>query len=344
VRLFPATHREGSGETAPRRGLLPRSLRDSLGAVRRATLGRAPPRLVDALFRRGAFAFALLVLALVGAIVAVLSNSSRDAWGAAGGSLLTSSQWLPNQGLYGALPLIEGTLVTSAVALLIAVPVSLGIAIFLSELSPRWVRGPVSVVVELLAAIPSVVYGLWGVAVLGPALRDNIFPRLQANWGWTGLVGGSYTQYSVLTAGILLSIMIIPTVSSLSREVMRAVPVSQREAAYALGATRWEVIRLAVLPYGRSGLFGAAVLGLARALGETMAVIMVIGNSAAIFGSLLSKGATIPSTIANDVPEASGLQLSALFALGLILFLVSLGVNGSARLLVRKSLAGAPGA
>jgi phosphate transport system permease protein len=210
-------------------------------------------------------------------------------------------------------------------------------------MAPSWVRGPVSMIVELLAAIPSVVYGLWGIFFLAPFLRDHLYPRLQANWGWTGLFGGTSSGYSVLTAGILLSIMIIPTVSALSREVLRAVPVAQREAAYAIGATKWEVLRKAVLPYGRTGLFGAAILGLARAVGETMAVTMVIGNRNVLFNSLLSPGNTIPSVLANETYEAAGLHLSALFALGVILFGVALVINVAARLLVRRMVKGSGG-
>jgi phosphate transport system permease protein len=278
--------------------------------------------------------------------VASLLNQSQQAWGAIGIGGLFGAVWLPgaNPPQFGSLPLIAGTLVTSGIAVLIGVPVSVAIAIFLSELAPPWIRGPISIVVELLAAIPSVVYGLWGIFFLAPFLRDTLYPRLQTNWGWTGLFGGNATGYSVLTAGILLSIMIIPTVSALSREVFRAVPVAQREAAYALGATRWEVIRKVVVPYGRTGLFGASILGLARAVGETMAVTMVIGNRNSLFGSLLSPGNTIPSVLANETYEASGLHLSALFALGVILFLVALVINIAARLLILRVLKSSGGA
>lgn len=339
MRLFPATQREGSGEPAPRRGLLlPRHLRRLL-----ARDGSAA-RPGDVLFKSSSLVFAVLVLGLVAAVVLTFWAASQQAWSEIGASLIWGAIWLPGgqPPEFGALPLIWGTLVTSAIAILIGVPVSLAIAIFLSEMAPPWLRGPVSIVVELLAAIPSVVYGLWGIFFLAPFLRDSVYPRLQANWGWTGLFGGTSTGYSVLTAGILLSIMIIPTVTAIAREVMRAVPTSQREGAYAIGATKWEVVRHVVLPYGRTGLFGAAVLGLARAIGETMAVTMVIGNRNVLFTSLLSPGNTIPSTLANETYEASALHLSALFGLGLILFLVALLINIGARLLLQR-MTGRPG-
>jgi phosphate transport system permease protein len=343
VRLFPATHREGSGETAPRRGLLLPGL-----FVPTASLaGNAPRaagfrgkriRIGDLVFEGSATVFALAVVGLVFAVVASLAVSSQEAWRAIGLDLVSGTVWLPGgqPPLYGALPLVWGTLVTSALAILIGVPVSIAIAIFLSEMAPPWLRSPVSVIVELLAAIPSVVYGLWGIFFLAPFLRDSLNPRLQANWGWTGLFGGTASGYSVLTAGVLLSIMIIPTVSAISREVMQAVPIAQREAAYALGATKWEAVRRAVLPFGRTGLFGAMILGLARAIGETMAVTMVIGNRNILFDSLLSPGNTIPSTLANETYEAAGLHLSALFGLGIILFVVALAVNIVARLMLRR--------
>ena len=348
MRLFPITQRGGSGEPAPRRGLLfPFHIARPTPAAGRAPspparstrgfmlLGRRPG---DLLFEGSSVLFALVVIGLVFAVVASLWLKSQQAFDAFGVNLFLGGVWLPGgqPPVYGAMPLIWGTLVTSAIAVVIGVPISIFIAVFLSEIAPPWLRGPVSVIVELLAAIPSVVYGLWGIFFLAPFLRDSLYPRLQANWGWTGLFGGNASGYSVLTAGILLAIMIIPTVSSIAREVMRAVPIAQREAAFALGATRWEVIRKAVLPYGRTGLFGATILGLARAIGETMAVTMVIGNRNVLFGSLLSPGNTIPSTLANETYEAAGIHLSALFGLGIILFLIALVVNVVARYLLRR--------
>ncbi len=353
MRLFPATQREGSGEAAPGRSLLLPIITCSVavaegGGPPSASAARAPAlrrgllirgrRIGDLLFEGSATAFAIFVVGLVFAVVVSLWLKSQDAFNSFGFQLFFGNVWLPGgqPASYGSLPLVLGTLVTSAIAVMIGVPVSILIAVFLSELAPPWLRAPVSIIVELLAAIPSVVYGLWGIFFLAPFLREHVYPRLQANWGWTGLFGGTASGYSVLTAGILLAVMIIPTVSALSREVLRAVPVSQREAAYAVGATRWEVIRKAVLPYGRTGLFGATILGLARAIGETMAVTMVIGNRNVVFDSLLSPGNTIPSTLANETYEASGIHLSALFGLGIILFIIALVVNIAARLLLRR--------
>ncbi len=313
-------------EGSPRKGLR--------GLLLRALRGR---RLGDLVFVNLTRSAAVVVVGLVVGIVASLMISGKPAFEAIGSGFL-GPEWLPGgqPPRYGALPLVWGTLVTAGLALLLGVPVAFGIAIVLSELAPPVVRTPLSIVIELLAAIPSVVYGLWGIFILAPFLRDSVYPGLQATWGWTGLFGGAASGYSVLTAAILLAIMIIPTVSAISREVLRAVPVAQREAALALGATPWEVVRMAVLPYGRSGLFGASVLGLARAIGETMAVTMVIGNRNAFFSSLLQPANTIPSVLANEVFEASGTHLSALFALGIILFLVALTINIFAQLLLLR--------
>lgn len=348
MRLLPIPHREGAGGTAPRWRLLPGWLGgpssrgppgDGEDTLLAALTGTGASR-ADQIFKGLTILFAGLVIFLVFGIVGSLLYQSQEAWSTLGIGALFGDEWLPGgqPAKFGSLPLIWGTLVTSFIAVLIGVPVSIGIAIFLSEMAPPWIRGPISVVVELLAAIPSVVYGLWGIFFLAPFLYENVYPRLQDNWGWTGLFTGQSTGYSVLTAGILLAIMIIPTVSAISREVFRAVPPSQREAAYALGATKWEVVRKAVVPYGRTGLFGAAILGLARAVGETMAVTMVIGNRNAFFGGLLEPGNTIPSVLANETYEASGVHLSALFALGVILFIVALAVNIVARLLVTRVL------
>lgn len=346
MRLLPIAPREGAGGTAPRRRLLSASLGRRPAGGRPndgpeptwTTLAGTGAQRADQVFKGMTIAFAGLVVFLVFGIVGSLLYQSQEAWATLGVGALFGDQWLPARNSYGSLPLIWGTLVTSFIAVVIGVPVSIGIAIFLSEMAPPWIRGPISVIVELLAAIPSVVYGLWGIFFLAPFLYENVYPRLQDNWGWTGLFGGQSTGYSVLTAGILLAIMIIPTVSAISREVFRAVPASQREAAFAIGATKWEVVRKAVIPYGRTGLFGAAILGLARAVGETMAVTMVIGNRNAFFGGLLEPGNTIPSVLANETYEASGVHLSSLFALGVILFLVALAINILARLLVTRVL------
>jgi phosphate transport system permease protein len=251
-----------------------------------------------------------------------------------GFGFLTSQQWNPIRGDYGALPFIYGTVVSSLIALLISVPFSLGIAIFLVEQAPNYVSRPVGFLVELLAAIPSVVYGLWGIFVLAPFLRVYLEPPL-ARWvGWTPLFKGSITGIGLLTGGIILAIMVTPIISAVVRDVLTAVPGSQREAALALGATKWEMIRV-VLVNGAPGIAGAVILGLGRALGETMAVTMVIGNRPQISTSLFDPSYTIASAIANEFTEATqDLYLSALVELGLILFFVTFLVNGIARVLV----------
>ncbi len=258
---------------------------------------------------------------------------------------ITGMNWNPVVGreAFGALPYILGTLVTSAIAIAIGVPVSIGIAVFLSEMSPWTVRGPVSQLIELLAAVPSVIYGLWGLFVFRFWVKDWIETPLSTYLGSVPVFSGTPFGLDILTAGLILAIMIIPTVSSVSREVMLAVPSSQREAAYSLGATRWETVRMGVLSYSRSGIFGATILGLGRAVGETMAVTMVIGNAigaAAIPTSLLKAGQTLSSLIANEFNEAdpTSLHPSALIGLGLILFLFALLINIFAQLLVTRVL------
>src|SRR5438309_6224433 len=236
-------------------------------------------------------------------------------------------------------------LVTSALALVLGVPISLGIAIFLSELAPGWLRTPLTYVVELLAAVPSVVYGLWGTFVLAPVMRVYIEPSVQAILGFLPLFRGNPIGSDVFTAGVILAVMIIPTISSVSREALLAVPDTQREAALSLGATRWETTRLAVLRYARAGIFGAVVLGLGRAVGETMAVTMTIGNRNAISVSLFDQGQTIASWIANNFTEAeTPLELSACIELGLVLMLMSLVINVFARLMLGRVLRRGEGA
>jgi phosphate transport system permease protein len=258
---------------------------------------------------------------------------------------VTGVNWNPVTGreAFGILPYILGTLVTSAIALAIGVPISLGIAIFLAEMSPSSIRTPLSFLIELLATVPSVIYGLWGIFVFRFWVKDLIETPLSTHLAFIPVFQGTPFGLDILTAGIILAIMIIPTVSSVSREVMMAVPNSLREAAYSVGATRWEVVRMGVLKYARSGLFGAAVLGLGRAVGETMAVTMVIGNAigvAALPTSLLKGGQTLASIIANEFNEADPVSLhpSALIGVGLILFIFTLAVNISAQLLVWKVL------
>jgi len=255
---------------------------------------------------------------------------------------LTGTTWMPfppnpeASPVFGALPVIYGTLVTSLVALIIAVPISLGIALALSEFSPRRFNYIISFFVELLAAIPSVIYGLWGIYVLIPFLRDNVYPGLQSVFGFLPFFQGQIFGTSVLSASIVLSIMIIPTISAISRDVLAAVPNSQREAVVALGATKWEASKV-VLKYGRSGVVGAVILGLGRAVGETMAVTMVIGNSFNLFSSLFQPGSTMASIIAGQFTEATypPLYISALVEIGLILFVFALVINILARLVIR---------
>ncbi len=254
-----------------------------------------------------------------------------------GFSFLTSSAWDPVNGSFGAAPAIYGTLVSSAIALAISTPLAIGVAIFLSEFAPQWLRQPVAFLVDLLAAVPSVVYGLWGIFVLLPILRTAVMPFLRdtLHLGVLPFFSGPAYGPSMLAAGLILSVMVLPYISSVSREVLLAVPRSQREAALALGATKWETIWGAVLPYAKSGIIGGVILGLGRALGETMAVTMLIGNRPQISASLFAPGYTMASLIANEFSEASGdLHLSALMAVGFVLFVITLIVNAVARWLV----------
>jgi phosphate transport system permease protein len=268
-------------------------------------------------------------------LVYELWSGARLAVGRYGFDFITSSTWDPVAEEFGAFPLIFGTLVSSLIALLIAVPLSLGVAIYLTEFAPKAVRQPVAFLIGLLAAIPSVVYGLWGIFVLIPSLRTTAFPFLRKALGFLPLFEGPIYGPSMLAAGIILAIMVMPYVMSVSREVLLAVPNTQREAALALGATRWEAVTTAVVPYARSGLIGAIILGLGRALGETMAVTMVIGNRHEIAASLFAPGYTMAAAIANEFSEAVGdLHLSALAYVALVLFLVTVLVNAGARLLI----------
>lgn len=252
--------------------------------------------------------------------------------------------WDPVNGHFSAVPFIYGTLVSSFLALLLAVPLAVGVAIFLTEMCPKSLRGILAFTTELLAAIPSIIYGLWAVFVLVPLLREHVNPWLNKSLGWTGFFSNDNpTGLGFTSAGVILAIMILPIISSLTREVMSAVPHSQREAVLALGATRWEMIRMGVLRNARIGIVGAIILGLGRALGETMAVTMVIGNTPEIHRSLLANGASMSAVIANEYAEAVGdLHRSALTEIGLALFIVTIIVNALARLLVWAVTRGAP--
>jgi len=291
----------------------------------------------DRIYQAVITAFAVFIPLLLILIAIAIGIAAWPALSRSGLSFVTSSEWNVAEGKFGVAPAIYGTLVSSAIALILATPLALGVSIFLSEIAPKWLRQPVAFLVDLLAAVPSVVYGLWGIFVLIPLLRDPVGPfvRDTLGLGKPPLFSGPNYGYSMLAAGIILAIMILPFISAVTREVLLAVPRSQRDAALALGATRWEMIRDAVLPYARSGIIGGIILGLGRALGETMAVMMLIGNRAEISASLFAPGYTMASLIANQFSEAtSDLHLSALMAVGAVLFVVTLIVNAIARWLV----------
>jgi phosphate transport system permease protein len=255
---------------------------------------------------------------------------------------LTGGNWDPVAESFGALPFMYGTLVTSGVAIVIALPVSVGLAVFLVEMGPARLRPLVSFLIETLAAIPSVVYGLWGLFVLVPWLRETVEPALGAALGFLPLFRGPPIGLGYLAAGLILAVMILPTIASVTIEVLKTTPSALREGALALGATRWEAIRMAVLPYGRPGIIGAALLGLGRALGETMAVTMVIGNSPEIHASLFAAGYSLPSIIANEFSEATGpVHVAALAGLALVLFGITITLNAAARILVGVVKSGA---
>jgi len=288
-------------------------------------------------FRIVLTAFGLAVILLVAAIALELTGAAMPAIQRFGASFLWTSRWDPVHDVFGALPFVYGTVASSMLALIIGVPISLGAAISLAEIAPRQASVILSFVIELLAAIPSVILGLWGIFVLAPWVRTAVEPGLSAVLGWIPLFSGPAYGIGLLAAGIILAIMIIPIISSVSRDVLRAVPQEQREAMYALGATRWEVIRRAVLPYGRAGIIGAIILGLGRALGETMAVTMVIGNRPQIAASVFQPAYTIAAVLANEFSEAaSDLYVSALVEMALVLFAVSLLTNAAARWLVAR--------
>jgi phosphate transport system permease protein len=297
----------------------------------------------DALFRILLFLFALMLLLMVATMIVAIAANSRLSIDKFGMTFLTGRSWNPVTGQFGALPFIYGTIVSSLIALLIAVPLSLGVAVFLVEQAPRSLARPIAFLVELLAAIPSVVYGLWAIFVLAPFLRVHVEPLLARWLGWLPFFQGPITGIGLLTGGIILAIMITPIISAVVRDVLSAVPVSQREAALALGATKWETTRV-VLANAASGIAGAIILGLGRAIGETMAVTMVIGNRPQISASLFEPSYTIASVIANEFTEATdNLYLSALIEIGLILFLVTFMVNGAAKLLVWSVTRGTSG-
>lgn len=309
-------------------------------------------RVFDKIFKIGAAVAATYILAIIVLIVFQLSTGSYPVWDKEGITFLTGSDWnsVEDRESYGAAPYVMGTFVTAGLAMLIGVPISIGIAMFMSELAPSFLRGPLSFLVELLAAVPSVIYGLWGLLVFRTYISNWIEAPIINTFGnkvW--FLSGAPFGLDIFTASIVLAIMIIPTISSISREIMIAVPNSQREAAYMLGATKWEVFKMAVIPYSKSGLIGASILGLGRAVGETMAVTMLIGNAtgqSAFPTSLFQPGQTMSSIIANEFSEASqgSLHIAALIGVGLILFIVAIAINIVAQLLVSRVLKAHEGA
>ncbi|HEY6307302.1 MAG TPA: phosphate ABC transporter permease subunit PstC [Candidatus Angelobacter sp.] len=314
-----------------------------LPAAGKSRLKTKESSFADPAFRSVLILCALALMAIVGLIFFELVSQSRVTISKFGFPFLIKTIWDPVAEDFGALPFIYGTLVSSLVALVIAVPLSLGTALFLTEICPRRIRAILSLLVELLAAIPSVIYGLWGLFVLAPFLRVYIQPFLAKYLGWTGLFTGPKYGFGMLAAGVILAIMILPIISSITREVIMAVPRQQREAALALGATKWEMLRIAVLRNSRAGIMGAVILGLGRAFGETMAVTMVIGNRPEIAKSLFAPGYTLASVVANEFTEAVGpVHLSALMEGALILFAITLVVNALAMLLVWSITRGMP--
>lgn len=290
---------------------------------------------VDRLFKGITLLAASVVVAILIAIILELYTQSSFSIDKFGFSFITSTDWNPVTGEYGALPFIFGTIVSSLIAILIAVPISVGVAVFLTEIAPRWLSTPIGFLVELLAAIPSVIYGLWGIFVFVPFIRNYIQMPLQDVLGWMPLFSGPPLGIGMLSAGLILAIMIIPIITAISKDIISSVPILQREGALALGATKWETIKFAVLPYAKTGILGGIILGLGRAIGETMAVTMVIGNRAEIKTSLFAPAHSMAAVIANEFTEATeDVYLSALIEIGLLLFLVTFVLNGLARFFI----------
>jgi len=298
-------------------------------------------RLSDNVFRNLTRAAAIAVLLLLSGVIVSLISGSIPAFREFGLSFLVSQSWNPVTDKYGAMPAVYGTLVTSFIAMLIAVPVGLMIAFFLTELCPQWLRRPIGIAIELLAGIPSIIYGIWGLFMFAPFLQATLQPFMIKTFHGIPVMGvlfaGPPYGIGMLTAGLILAIMVLPFVTSISRDVFEAVPLVLKEAAYGLGCTTWEVVRYVVLPYTRVGVIGGVMLGLGRALGETMAVTFVIGNAHRISASLFAPGTTISATIANEFTEAVGdLYTSALISLGLILFVITFIVLAIARYMLLR--------
>jgi phosphate transport system permease protein len=295
----------------------------------------------DTLFRRATFAAAVMVLLLLGGVIVSLVIGSAPAFNAFGLDFLTTQRWNPVTDVFGAVAPVYGTLVTSLIAMLIGIPVSIGIAIFLTELCPYRLRRPIGIAIELLAGIPSIIYGIWGLFVFAPFLQATLQPALINTFAGvpvlSSLFAGPPYGIGLLTAGLILAIMVLPFITAVTRDVFQTVPVVLKEAAYGMGCTTWEVVRRVVIPYTRVGVIGGIMLGLGRALGETMAVTFVIGNAHRIPASILAPGTTISASIANEFNEAVGeLYTSSLIALGLILFVITLIVLAAARLMLMR--------
>ncbi len=315
----------------------------SATAERSVLLRTSSGEVPDRIFKSAITACGFAVLGVLVLIVYELVTRSSLSWHAFGFHFFATSDWDPVNEHFGALPFIFGTIVSSILALIIAIPLAVGVAVFTTEMCPKQLRGPLSFFVELLAAIPSVIYGLWAIFVLVPLMSGYVEPFLAKTLGWTGLFEGPTYGIGMLAAGIILAIMIIPIISSITREVLMVVPQNQREGVLALGATRWEMIWVGVLRNARAGIVGGIILGLGRALGETMAVTMVIGNRPEIAKSLFAPGYTMASVLANEFSEATGdVYLSALIEIGLALFLVTIIVNALAQLLVWTVTRGQP--
>jgi phosphate transport system permease protein len=291
----------------------------------------------DAIFKGVSFFFAFFVLILMAVILIVLFKESALSIKTFGLKFFVSSEWNPVTLEFGALPAIYGTIVSSIIAIVIALPVSLGIAIFLTEMAPKFLKGPIGTAIELLASIPSIIYGMWGLFILVPLISEYFEPFMIEHFGFIPLFTGAPLGIGMLPAGFILAIMIIPFISSVTRDVFQMVPAIFKESGYGMGATKWEVVRRIVIPYTRSGIIGATILGLGRALGETMAVTFVIGNAHRLSASLFDPATSISATLANEFTEAvEELYLSSLVELGLILFLITLVVLAVARVMVRR--------
>jgi phosphate transport system permease protein len=312
----------------------PAAPRDPSGLSSGGRAGRG-----DVAFRWLALLAGLVVLAVLALIFFTTTNQARPAFQVAGVKFVTGTTWDPTHNEFGALALIYGTLLTSVIALILAVPVSVGIALFVNEAAPRWLRRPVVTVLDLLAAVPSVVYGLWGVLVFAPWIQpiyQHISDAVSGVPILDDIFGGKASGPSFMTAGIILAIMVTPIITSLSREVIATVPSSQREAAYGMGTTRWEMVRHAVLPWSRGGVVGSVMLGLGRAMGETIAVALVVGSTAQITSHVFLPGYSIAAIIANTFGAADGVWRSALIGLGVVLFVMTILVNVAARSVVTR--------